>query len=55
MIEYLAEAATLGALPDAVLVDAWSPGQSGGTGRDDRRRTSCDRSLLTPASSWPAA
>ena len=32
MIDYLAEAATLGRSPDAVLVDAWVAGQSGGTG-----------------------
>ena len=41
MIDYLAEAATLGRSPDAVLVDACVAGPGRRDGHDDRRRTSC--------------
>jgi phosphoribosylanthranilate isomerase len=32
VVDYLAQAATLGCLPDAVLIDAYVPGKPGGTG-----------------------
>ena len=32
MIDYIARAGALGRLPDAVLIDAYVPGQPGGTG-----------------------